>query len=316
MFWHSERDIGLRHEALFYASPDELLAGAVPFVEDGLALGEAVLVVLPPGSRRPLEAALDGERGGLRFAPMEELGRNPGRIIPVWRELVDAGLRDGIGVRGIGEPIWAGRGQAELEECERHEALLNLAFADAPRWSLMCPYNTAELGDRVLDLAARNHPYLREGGEVACSGPYGDAAEGLAASVFGGALEPPSEPPLGLCFGAAELPLARRLVAARGADTTLPPRRVDDMVLAANEVATNSIRHGGGEGTLRVWRDDGALVCEVSDRGHFHDPLAGRVRPVGGQIGGRGLWIANQVCDLVQIRSAADGSVVRLRVSA
>jgi anti-sigma regulatory factor (Ser/Thr protein kinase) len=28
--------------------------------------------------------------------------------------------------------------------------------------------------------------------------------------------------------------------------------------------------------------------------------------------GGRGLWLANQLCDLVQIRSGENGTVVRL----
>ena len=30
--------------------------------------------------------------------------------------------------------------------------------------------------------------------------------------------------------------------------------------------------------------------------------------------GGRGVWIANQLCDLVQVRSGEDGSVVRLHL--
>jgi anti-sigma regulatory factor (Ser/Thr protein kinase) len=89
---------------------------------------------------------------------------------------------------------------------------------------------------------------------------------------------------------------------------------IGDLVLAVNEVAANSIAHGGGSGTLRVWRDGGALVCEVSDRGHLDDPLADRRRPAPGQDGGRGLWLANQLCDLVQVRSFATGTTVRLHM--
>ena len=40
------------------------------------------------------------------------------------------------------------------------------------------------------------------------------------------------------------------------------------------------------------------------------DPLAGRERPAGLGDAGRGLWIVNQLCDLVQVR----GGVVRLHV--
>jgi anti-sigma regulatory factor (Ser/Thr protein kinase) len=85
-------------------------------------------------------------------------------------------------------------------------------------------------------------------------------------------------------------------------------------VLAVNEVATNSIRHGGGVGAARVWRADGAIVCEIADAGRIEDPLVGRRRPDAGTIGGRGLWIANQLCELVQMRTFAAGTVVRLHM--
>ena len=83
-------------------------------------------------------------------------------------------------------------------------------------------------------------------------------------------------------------------------------------MLATHEVATNSIRHGGGEGTLRVWHEDDMVVCEVRDRGRLDQPLAGRARPALEDEGGWGLWLANQLCDLVQIRTLPDGNVVRL----
>ena len=85
-------------------------------------------------------------------------------------------------------------------------------------------------------------------------------------------------------------------------------------MLAVNEVATNSVRHGGGRGMLRIWQEPDALICEVRDGGRIDDPLAGRRRPGGAQIGGYGLWLANQVCDLVQVRSYADGSAVRVHM--
>jgi anti-sigma regulatory factor (Ser/Thr protein kinase) len=87
-----------------------------------------------------------------------------------------------------------------------------------------------------------------------------------------------------------------------------------DLVLAVTELGANSARHGGGRGRLRIWRDDRRLVCEVGDRGRIVDPLAGRRRPETGQLGGYGLWLANQVCELVQIRTFATGGVVRLHV--
>ena len=84
-------------------------------------------------------------------------------------------------------------------------------------------------------------------------------------------------------------------------------------MLSFHEIATNSLRHGGGHGHLRVWAEAGRLICEVRDHGRIaRQPLVGRVRPAHGQSGGWGLWLANQLCDLVQLRELPEGSVVRL----
>jgi anti-sigma regulatory factor (Ser/Thr protein kinase) len=88
--------------------------------------------------------------------------------------------------------------------------------------------------------------------------------------------------------------------------------RAADVVVAVNEVASNSLCHAGGWGELRIWDAGDTLVCEVTDDGRIEDPLVGRVRPAVGSQGGRGLWIANRVCELVQIRSAATGTTVRM----
>ncbi|WSY44634.1 ATP-binding protein (plasmid) [Embleya sp. NBC_00888] len=72
--------------------------------------------------------------------------------------------------------------------------------------------------------------------------------------------------------------------------------------------------HGGGGG-LTLWRQDTFVICDVQDKGHVLDPLAGRHRPTAAQDGGRGLWIANQICDLFQIRSTETGTATRLRVN-
>jgi len=85
--------------------------------------------------------------------------------------------------------------------------------------------------------------------------------------------------------------------------------------MAVTELATNSIRYGGGSGTLRCWSRPGALICEVRDAGRISRPLAGRVRPREEQEGGYGLWLVNQLCDLVQVRTFEDGSVVRVHMS-
>ena len=85
-------------------------------------------------------------------------------------------------------------------------------------------------------------------------------------------------------------------------------------MLAVAELAANSVRHGGGRGILRLWRENGSVICEIRDRGTIADPLAGRRAPTLEQLGGRGLWLANAVCDLVQVRTGPQGTAVRLHM--
>jgi anti-sigma regulatory factor (Ser/Thr protein kinase) len=106
----------------------------------------------------------------------------------------------------------------------------------------------------------------------------------------------------------------RSLVAGLVADQGCAPDVAEDFVLAVNEVATNSVRYGGGTGDLSAWVTAGDLVCEIHDRGRIDEPLIGRIRPELSSRGGYGLWLANQLCDLVQIRSHPDGSVIRLHL--
>jgi anti-sigma regulatory factor (Ser/Thr protein kinase) len=298
------------HEAFFYADADEFLAGTVPFVRAGLEAEEAILVAMPPARLELLKGQLSSEAEGVRFANMAELGRNPARIIPAWRDFLEANLRPGHGVRGIGEPTWKDRSAAELDECQRHESLLNLAFDAGPAWSLMCSYDSATLDEEVLGAAEHDHPHLS--GDRG-SGP--DRRPRSSAGPLAGQLTAPANAPGELCFTIDQLSDVRRFVAERARQEGLHASRLEDLVLAANELATNSVQHGGGAGTVQVWRENGCVVCEVSDGGCIEEPLVGRQRPRFDQLGGRGVWLANQLCDLVQIRSGEDGNVVRLRMS-
>lgn len=119
-----------------------------------------------------------------------------------------------------------------------------------------------------------------------------------------------------VCSSREDLRELRAAVAQRAAAAGLPAKRADDLVLAAHEVAANAHLHGGGSAELRTWTDAGEFLCEVADRGcGMSDPQAGTTPPAPTQIGGRGLWLARQLCDRVQIRTGADGTVVLLRLT-
>lgn len=301
-----------RHEALLYAGMDEFLAGTLAFIREGLAASEAILVVVAAPKIAALTARLGADAARMQFKDMAQVGANPARIIPAWHEFVDSHARAGRPFRGIGEPIYPERSATELVECQRHEALLNVAFDGGPSWRLLCPYNTTALSLDVIEEAHRSHPYVAYDHTYAASGLYPEAVTLL--SPFTSSLPEPPAIRATLAFNGTGLRAVRRLVSIQAARAGFTSQPIADLVVAVNEVVTNSIEHGGGCGTLGVWRDGDVLICEVRDGGHLDDPLADRRRPAPEQDGGRGLWLANQLCDLVQVRSFTTGTTVRLHM--
>ena len=301
------------HRAVFYEGSDGFLSATVPFVAEGLSLGESVLAALAPERCEQLRGALGEQAATVEFLDMHELGRNPARIIPAWQNFLDE-HPVGSPVRGIGEPVWPGRSPEELDECDRHEHLLNVAFAEGRPWRLLCPYDAAALEADTLHDALTSHPLL-----TAQDAGTPNAGYELCADFFARpALRAAPAGARALRFECAQLGTVRDAVYEHARAGGLLQERREDLVLAVNELAVNSVLHGGGSGTLSLWSDEQQdVVCEVSDAGLMTQPLAGHLLPEPERLGGRGLWLANQVCDLVQIRSSAEaGTTVRVRMSA
>lgn len=302
------------HEALFYAGDGEFVDRCRTFVEEGIVRGDPVLVMVGSRKLELLRESLGERASEVHFADMEVVGRNPARIIPAWGHFVADHARTGGsgGMRGIGEPIWAGRKPDEMEECQLHESLINLAFAAADSFRLICPYDTDALPADVIAEARRSHPVVSHQGEPTACGDYCGMEK--VADRFSEPLPAPAEDAEGLTVELDGLSDARDLVRRRAHAAGLGTRS-EDFVLAVNEVLSNSLHHAGEDGVLRIWDEPDGLVCEVRDGGHIARPLIGREEPTVGQIGGHGIWLVNLVCDLVQVRSSPSGSTIRMKMS-
>ena len=308
---HRAIDGRYRHEAFFYADDNDFMDGTLGFIREAVAGDEPILVVLAAERISALSHELGHDAARVEFADMSEVGDNPARIIPAWQEFIGAHARAEVRVRGIGEPISAARTANELAECHRHEALLNIAFADPDFW-LLCPYDTNTLDVAVIDEARRTHPFVRSGRTSAPSDGFrGNTA---VAEPFDDLLPEPRSTPRVFAFERTNLRDVRTLVETSARVAGLSGQRTADLVVSAYELSTNSVQHAGGHGTLRIWIEDGEIVCEVRDSGRITDPMLGRIRPTPDAVGGRGLWLANQLCDLVQLRSFPGGTVTRLRM--
>ncbi len=308
-----DADRGLRHEALLYAGPAEFLAGAGPFVRDALDAGDPVLVVLAPERAGALRTALAADSDRVYFVePRLGYGRRPDRFIPNWDDyLARAGGGSRTRVWAVGEPGRRPASTAELIDGQRYESLLDSAFSGDRPFSLLCPYDTDAIDATEVEEALRSHSLRRRpGADLTADGtrpPDGYTGHHL--------VEPASVLEQ-YVFGVDDLAQVRSLVDGHAARLGLGGGRAYDYVLAVDEVAANSIVHGGGTGTLRIWRHDDCLTSEVHDRGVLHGPSTVGRRPSTGDHHGRGLWLVHQLCDLVQIRSSAtEGTTVRLHIS-
>lgn len=302
---------GFVHPALFYADTAEYLAGTVPYIRTGLAAGEPVVVAVPEDNLGHLRRALGSDATRVQLHDMGVAGRNPGRIIPGVL-LAFAAAHPGKRVRIIGEPIWAGRTAAEYPACAQHEALINAAFAGRNA-TILCPYDTSRLDPRWLDDAYRTHPTVQTSDGTRESPHYADPV--AVAAAFNEPLPPPPACAETAVIDFFTLHHIRRFVSAQAAAAGLTAERIADLVIAVNELASNTVEHTNAAGTLAIWLDDDHLICQVADTGHLSDPLTGRI-PVPPQLatGGRGLLLVNHLCDLVRMHTRPTGTTVRLLV--
>lgn len=298
--------MGLLHMIYPYEGAQQYVSGTLAYIERAREDGAAVVVAAPGEHRDMLRSHLDGAEDDVAFMDTAAVGRNPSRLIPAWRDWIGR-QAEGRAVHGINDAVWPLGAAAYDGEARYTEWLLNQAFAKTPAWSLLCPVDTTLQPAPAIEALTACHPLVWNGtghsaAEAYNEGPY----------VFD-ELAPPPESAERMAYRLDDLAEVRARVRAWARRNRLPEVRTGELTLAVSEVATNSIRYGGGCGTLHMWTEENSLVCELRDAGVITDALVGLQRPPSTQLGGRGLWYVYQMCDLVQLRSAPEqGTRVRL----
>lgn len=303
---------GLEHDALFYADDEAYRVGVLGFVREGLQRDEPVLVAVPEPNLSLVRSALGpGERVRVRTADMGVAGRNPGRIIG---SVLTAFVREHAGrrVRIVGEPIWAGRSAEEYPACAEHEALINVALADAPV-HVLCPYDTARLDHQVLVDATWTHPVLAEDGWRRPSPGYAEPTA-VAARFDRPLPAPPPDASILVLSPASGPRAARRFVHGVAEAAGMASARLADLRRVVQELAVNTLLHSGAAGLLSVWEADRHVVVQIEDGGRIADPLAGRRPPSPPEVG-HGLFLVHELADLVRLHRGPDGTTVRVSMA-
>lgn len=301
----------LIHQALLFDSPEQFLAAAVPFVVDGVHRGDTVLAVTSTDNTRLLRERLNGAADQVTFLEPAGWFDSPGRTLDAHYRRIDALATDSAVLRVIGEPVWAGRDDLETSEWGRYESVINVALADCRAW-VMCGYDSRTLAGAIVQDARRTHPRLAVGTGSEISADFTEPASYYASRDTPLAPYPAA--------GVEWIPIhpdlapVRQFVADHAPRFGVPADRVDDFILAVNEIATNVLRHGGGTGEARMWATDRRVVCEITDTGTAAGNFLGFLRSDPHSERGHGLWIARQICDLLEMRTGQSGTTVRLHM--
>ena len=304
---------GVDHRLLLYEDPAAFVGEATAFLREGLRAGDRILAAATTEKHGWLRDELGGDAGAIDFMDADALYARHG---PMFRDLMEYIRRHGTRghgrVRIIAEQSLARRSPADRQAYLRYEAAANAAYR-AYDVAVLCPYDGARLPDDVLEDALRTHPEVVVDGRVTPNERFEDPRTFVRTSAPGRAPERAS--PAYVLDGPESLVGARTLVRAQVAAAGFVGRAADDLVLAVTEIATNALVHGDAPRQLWSYLDDGRLVFQVRDAGAaLPDPLTGYLPPDPDRLDGRGLWLAHQLCDIVEVGGDATRTDVLLHV--
>jgi anti-sigma regulatory factor (Ser/Thr protein kinase) len=302
---------GLLHTTVCHRSTAEAVEQLVPFVEEGLRAHDDVVVNLTTERVAHLVAQLGDDAERVRWCDTHHWHPHPARRLRAIQELADDVACHGRGrLRFIGECAFSAGSPQLLAEWERFDAVLNHALVGAPI-SLVCTYDLQQLAPEVVERARCSHPHIGLLPPVE-NEDYLPPADYLA-QRRGAPLPVPAE---AVRLSGRPTPLdARALVHEVLGGAGIGRQKVDDMAVAVTEVVTNAWQAGARRVEVACWYVDGEAGVQVDDDGPgLRDPLAGYRRPAPSDERGRGLWIARQLADALDVWPHDCGTALRLRL--
>jgi anti-sigma regulatory factor (Ser/Thr protein kinase) len=301
---------GLRHEACMYKGTDEFLRLTLPWIREGLQAGDPIIAVAHRANADALREALGGDAGQVDLRASETWYLSPARSFSGFISFA-AAHPDAKCVRMIGEPIWPLDWETAVREYAHYEAVFNVIARDSPIWAL-CPYEVNELPDHVLDHAYSTHPYVMTASATSANDHFVEPDDYCA--QLADAMSEPSGATSTIAV-TADLQGLCTAIAEEAGGAGVEQHRVRLLTLAVHELATNALAHADGSATARTWTTRESFVCEVTSQGpSLSETTAGYVPIDPAADRGRGLWLVRQLCDLVEVRSHASWTVIRVHM--
>lgn len=299
------------HRLAVYGGNDAFTTMAAPFVTEGLAAGEPVLVVTTPANLDLLDCALGDAAQDIDYAETAHFGRRPVQRIAAfhsyWKRQAKAGH---AGVRILAEPFWAGRSQGQVDAWTRMESSLNIALA-ATGIHMICPYDVRITDPNIIANAHRTHHEQVLSGTAMPCGEYTEPRD-FVREYHTVPLPPPPSNAKTLC-AERDWRALRRFVGTSAEARGLPSERIELFVLAVGQVVGFLVALAPSSITIRIWTGfGGSMICELSAP-VVADPLVG-VLPLGVTEPGPGdaVWLSRQICESLEIRSDDSETTVRM----
>jgi anti-sigma regulatory factor (Ser/Thr protein kinase) len=296
---------GLRHNAFVYEAEDDYVSRSAAFLREGLAAGEGAIVANTRDRVAAIREALGSDAAQVTFVDDSAAYTRPARTLASFHEVYAEQLQKTASLRAVAD-VQCGPNPHEWDLWIGYEAVFNRCFAHLPAW-VLCSYNVNGLPDPVVEGIWRTHPEVVDDDGWTTSDRYEEPDRLLRAITP----EPMPLPDLRQFTFGRDVEEFRERLARELVVEKVPDAKVLDMLLAATEIATNALEHGGGVEDVRVGRVEGRFVCEIVDRGSgFDDPGAGYLAPRKGL--GTGLWVARQLTWRIDFFNSPRGFTARI----
>jgi len=155
-------------------------------------------------------------------------------------------------------------------------------------------------------------------------GPPAGASD--APPVPGVSIAARAQPAVDQSFDGDSLYAVRATVAAHASEAGIQEGRVRNVVLAVHELAANAVRHGAGQGRMRLWVTGDGIRCELTDAGAPPAGANGDDQDTGSRDAasagaaspgaapwpvehGHGLWLVGEIADQFSLESGPSGTV-------
>lgn len=300
-----------QHTGLAFRDADQFVAAAAPYLRRGVEGGEAVIAVASKRNLAALQSELGSQARHVDFFDnadwYDSQARTLHRYLRYWNERNETGWKP---LRILGEPTNAAHGEEDARRWTAFESGINDLIRSMPV-RMLCAYDLSIQANTLQNLEV-SHPHIAHGESTRASSGYIDP-QSFSAARAALPLPVPRAGVLSAPFNGATLGELRAALARFAATHALSRATKIDLFVAIGEAVANAVSHGGGEGTLRIWRDDREIVADViAYEGRFENVMHGYFPPAQFAESGRGLWVIRQICEWVEIRPRESGSIVRM----